>query len=268
MFTLPAESPRQRTSRRSRGVDAATDGPLSAAADWTPSRRALLFGAGGAVAAGAAGALGTGAFGDDRDDGDGDAAGDPVSTAPTPPTPGDHRYATMGTGDAGLTVTYFGNWKCPHCAEFSAGFLQTLLTEYVVTGEVAVQFRNLTWTDGEPFLGADGPAAARAGLAVWNVDPGSYWAYHELVMGDQPPPEQTWATADHLVALAEEAGVSDPEIVRAAIEEGAYEERLRATTDAASAAGIRGVPMLVVGDTVVSPFAEESVRKAIDRRLN
>ena len=256
----PSSSSSDRASRRA--TDAAADGTVSAVADRALSRRALLVGAGSAVVSGGAGALTTGAIGDDHDDGSAPA----LSAAPTP-TQGDHRYATMGTGDAELTLTYFGNWKCPHCATFSDGLLRTLLAEYVTTGDVALRFRNLTWTDGEPFLGSDGPTAARAGLAVWNVDPESYWSYHELVMRDQRSPGTTWATTDHLVALAHEAGVSDPEILRAAVEQEAYERRLRATGDAAAAAGIGGVPTLVVGDTALSPFAETSVRRAIDREL-
>lgn len=233
------------------------------------SRRRLLFAVGAATIAG----LAVGSTVLDR----GDSAGGPgsgaptdstggsggVANAPVPAAPDEYRYAMTATADSAPVVTYFGSWKCPYCAQFSTGFLAQIVTDYVQPGEIALEFRDLAYINGEPFLGPDAPAAGRAGLAVWNTDPDSYWPYHEYVFRNQPPESDRWATADNLVAFARESGVSDPGAVRTAVQENEYEDSLQATTDAATGVGIQGTPTLVVNGTTVSPFDEEKTRRLI-----
>lgn len=189
----------------------------------------------------------------------------PVTTAPIPDDPGSFDYATMGTGD-GPTVTYFGNWKCPFCAEFSRGFLGDIVTDYVEPGTLDLRYRALSYFGDRPFLGPDAPRAARAGLAVWNVDPEAYWPYHELVMANQPPESQEWATVDRLAAYAEAAGVSDVDTVRSETEADTYESLVSDTSDAASEAGVESTPSLVIGDSTINPLGDESrVRSLLDQ---
>jgi len=170
----------------------------------------------------------------------------------------------MGPTD-GPVITYYGNWKCPYCAQFSTGFLEDIVSEYVEPGDVAVEYRALTYINGSPFLGPDAPRASRAGLAVWNTDPSSYWRYHELVMANQPPESQQWATTEKLMRFVSEAGVSDTETVRSDIESESYSEALEATTPAANEVGISSTPALRIGDEIVNPLQDEQrVRELIE----
>jgi protein-disulfide isomerase len=233
------------------------------------TRRTFLTGAGLAGVCGLAGCV---SFGGGSD---GTPAGTPppgaVTGAPIPDDPSSADYATAGTGSDPV-ITYFGNWKCPFCANFATGEadqavlpLGTIVADYVEPGDVSLRYRGLAYgSDGQPFLGSDAPRATRAGLAVWTVDPGSYWNYHEHVMANQPPEGETWATTDRMVSFAEDAGVSPTADVRAAIESGQFEERVRATTEAASAAGVSGTPTLVIDGETHSPFDPESTRQALD----
>lgn len=188
----------------------------------------------------------------------------PVAGAPIPDDPGEHTYATMGTG--GRLVTYFGNWKCPNCAEFSTGFLRDIVKEYVEPGDVHLRFRGVAYfPDGSPWLGPDAPRAARAGLAVWNVDPASYWPYHEQVFAEQPPENEEWATVDRLMKLAHVAGVDDVSDVREQVESREYENSLQSTADAAED-HIEGVPTLLIGgETVVPTNDQERTRELLAR---
>lgn len=241
------------------------------------SRRAVLGGLAGAstALAGCTGLLG--GDGNDGSPGGGETSGggspspapleSAAAKAPVPGNAGDRTYATMGTG--GKAVTYFGNWKCPYCAEFAVGSsqvlsLSTIVSEYVQPGDVQLTYRGLAYAEGEPFLGPDAPRATRAGLSVWAREPESYWPYHEYVMANQPSEEETWATTDRLVTLAEEANVSATEGLRADIENGKYEQAVRANTQAFNDAGAQGTPNLVIGDSVYNPFEAEKTRSALD----
>lgn len=215
------------------------------------SRRRVLVAGGSSLTTVLAGCSGS-SNGDDSTD-----TGGSVASVPLPPSPSEYRYAVMGTGDADLTVTYFGSWKCPYCAQFSSGFLGQLAEDYVGPGKIAIEFRNMAYINGQPFLGPDAPAAGRAGLAVWNNDPPSYWAYHEHVLQNQPPEDEQWATADELVSFAEAAGVSDPSVIRTAIDQQKYGDPLHATGDAAAEAGVEGAPTLVIDGTTINPLGNE-----------
>lgn len=221
------------------------------------SRRRVLAASAGLAATAVAGCLGV--LG-----GSGEAPSGPVSTAPLPDDPAAHDYAVMGSADA-PEITYYGNWKCPFCAQFATGFMGDVVTDYVEPGDVRLRFRAMAYGGGgEPFLGPDAVTAARAGLAVWNAEPESYWPFHETVFANQPPEGREWATADRLVGFAETAGVESTDAIRAAIDEGRYQSRIEATTTDAFDAGVQGTPTLVVGGSAVSPFEEGQTRDAIE----
>jgi protein-disulfide isomerase len=236
--------------------DLAASGEFAAAVGSIPRRWLLL--AGGTVAGGGvlAGLL--------LGDGTGRDSVEPIADVPLPSTPDAHQYAIMGSTESAPVVTYFGNWKCPYCAQFSTGFFRNLVSEYVRPGKIAIEYRNLTYLGGEPFLGPDAPAAARAGLAVWANEPGAYWAFHDHVFANQPPERRAWATADRLASFAEAAGVSDPGVIRTAIRNRRYESALRDTTRAAQASGVTGTPTLVADGRAVSALDRSSVRSLLD----
>jgi protein-disulfide isomerase len=216
---------------------------------------------------GATAATLSGCFGGGSEAPTGTVPSSPVVSAPLPGTPSEYTYAAMGDGDAPVTATYFGNWKCPFCADFSTGGLGELVTDYVETGDVVLRYRALAYVGDQAFLGPDAPRAARAGLAVWNVEPETYWAFHEYVMANQPPESKEWATTDTLVTMAGDAGVSDPEAVRDALENDDYQQPVSRTTTAAENAGVEGTPALVVGDRVVNPLETEAARELLDDAL-
>jgi protein-disulfide isomerase len=173
----------------------------------------------------------------------------------------DYEYARIGADDATATITYFGSYKCPHCASFNAGMFSELLTEYVEPGELAIVYRNLSYFGGGTFLGSDAPAPGHAGLAVYNNEPDVYLDYHDLIFERQDSGGQ-W-TADRLAELADEVGMSDPGIVRTAVTERQYIDALEATDRAARDSGVDATPTLLIDGTAVQP-SPGNVRPAID----
>jgi protein-disulfide isomerase len=223
------------------------------------TRRSVLRGAAGVGTATFAGCLGGG---------DADAGSDVVAAAPLPSDPESHTYPVMGVD--GPAITYYGNWKCPVCAEFSTGServlaLGTIVSDYIESDRLRLRYRSLSYRpNGEPFLGADAVRAARAGLAVWDTEPESFWPFYETVMANQPPESDTWATTDRLLEFAETAGVGSLEAVREALEDGRYQQAVRDSAEAARSAGISGTPQLVIDGSIYSPFKSTETRDALD----
>lgn len=169
----------------------------------------------------------------------------------------EYSYATKGNGDESV-VTYIGNWKCPVCKRFSTGPMQKIFTDYVEPGKLSLRFRALAYKLGTetPWLGPDAPRAARAGLVVWNIEPESYWPYHEHVFENQPPESDTWATTDRLVEFASAAGVEQTEKLKTQIEAGKYEAPVKQTTVFAEEVGLRGTPSLLIDGELVNPIGD------------
>ncbi|WP_323191226.1 thioredoxin domain-containing protein [Halostella sp. PRR32] len=189
-----------------------------------------------------------------------------AGTAPGPDDPGQYEYATMGSADATATATVYGNWKCPHTQTFVLEQLDGIVAEFVRSEDIALEFRFLGYRSGEPFLGSDAPRAARAGLAVWNADPANYWAYLAYVFENQPQEQYEWAQRDFLEQLAEEAGVRGVSQIGRALDDDAYASAVRATTDAASDAGVSTVPRVVVDGDVTAPTVDlDETRAQLER---
>jgi protein-disulfide isomerase len=223
--------------------DRLSDGGVGAAVSGLP-RRYFLVAGGAAVTAGLAG------FGAVLNSQSGGTSDEPANTVD------DYEYARIGSADAAATITYFGSYKCPICAQFGAGLFQDLRRDYVDPGDLAILYRNVSYFNGRPFLGSDAPNAGHAGLAVYNNEPESYLDFHEYIFENQPPESQRWATADQLATFASEAGVSNTDVVRTAVEENRYRNALQATASAASDAGLRGTPSLLVDGTLFNPLGD------------
>lgn len=220
-------------------------GGVGAALGEVPRRYVLL--AGGTVAAGGI-AAGGAMFAD------GLGGGDVVTDA---------AYARFGDGDAGATITYYGSYKCGFCADFSTGFLRDLIEEYVESGSLEIVYRNVSYLDGQPFLGSDGPAAGSAGLAVYDNEPESWRDFHDHVFENQPSEGRAWATPDQLASFAADSGVEDTDAVETAARENRYRPVLEDTDTAARDAGVEGTPTLVIDGTAINPLADESRTKTL-----
>lgn len=172
----------------------------------------------------------------------------------TVPLPDDRSgYARMGAPDASATATLYGNWKCPYTQEFVLNQLPTVVDEFVATGDLALEFRALAYQSGEPFLGPDAPRAARAGLAVWDLDPKSYWSYFAHVFANQPQERHEWAQPSLLLRFAEASGVQGRAQLSRSIRAGTYGGMVHSTTRAAAKLGITTVPRIVADGRVTAP---------------
>lgn len=218
----------------------------------TSTRRRFLASAGAAATATLAGCFGGGS--DVPDDPPPET---PISTVSIPETPSDYTYETMGSGDD-PTVVYYANWKCPACATFSNDLMEDLVETYVEPGDVTLVHRAIGYGgDGSPALGDDAPRISRAGIALWHIEPESFWPYYKLVMANQPSAQQEWGTTETLVEFAETAGVGAVDEFRDAVAADEFDDDVRETSNAAGADGVGGTPWLVVGDDSFNPLEDE-----------
>lgn len=170
---------------------------------------------------------------------------DAIVNTPIPSSNSD--YPTAGTGE--LKVTYFGSMKCPACAQFEEQYALDFFENYIGERDVRFEYQNLSYFNGDQFLGADAPRIGNADLAVWNNDPDSYWAFHDYVYQNQPSESGRWGTIENLRNFMEGAGVSNIQTILEEVNNRKYEELLVQADTNAVQAGVEGTPSIVIGDS-------------------
>jgi protein-disulfide isomerase len=104
----------------------------------------------------------------------------PPATATAAPTqaaatasgrPGPDLLQSQGNPQAKVTLTVFEDFQCPICLRFTNEVEPTLLKEYVATGKVRYQFRQL------PFLGKESGLAALGARCAAKQE--RFWQFHD-----------------------------------------------------------------------------------------
>jgi len=140
------------------------------------------------------------------------------------------RQPTLGDPDAPVLLVEFAEFYCPFCAEFAWETFPKIQEEYIATGRVRYEFRNLV-VHGDAAL-----LAAVAGECAH--DQGGFWPYLDRLFAAVFPGRNLYRHEEldvaALVRLAEEVGLDREEFARclegyAAHREGCREELTRCT---------------------------------------
>ncbi len=153
---------------------------------------------------------------------------------------------------ARVTVVEFFDYKCPYCA-VTNDWMQGVIADH--GDQVRVVLKEF------PVLGAESVEAARAALAVWDIQPDGYLTFHEAMMTASGP-----LPSDRIDTLAEASGV-DVAAMRAAMEDESVGERISEVRALAREIGITGTPFFVIGQEVVPGADVAALERALEAAL-
>ena len=164
----------------------------------------------------------------------------PEDAAPSSTCPIDDRRdpndpMAVGAVDAPIVLHEWTDFRCPYCGLFSRDTLPTILTEYVDTGDVRIEFHDAALVGGENSI--EIAAAARAAGTQER-----YLAYLMAVYERQEATDNAELSTEDMVTLGEAAGVPDLEQLRHDIEAGTHLAAVRDATSQAQQFGVSGVP--------------------------
>ena len=170
------------------------------------------------------------------------------------------RDIVLGEADAPVTVVEYASFTCPHCARFHEEVFPALKEEYVDTGRVRFEYREVYFDRYGLWAGM----VARCG-----GDDDSYLAVTDLVYENQ----REWTegapaqVVEALRAIGVEAGI-EGEAIDACLEDGPMAEALVATYEAnAQADGIRATPSFLIDGELVANMPLDEFREALDEAL-
>ncbi len=144
----------------------------------------------------------------------------------------------LGRTDAPVRLVEFADLQCPICREYALQTLPQLVQDYVRTGKVRMEFRNLS------FLGDDSVTAGRAAAAAAKQD--KLWNFADVLYFNQGEENSGYVTPSFVDRINKAAGVSSAE-ADAFAKSDASKEPLGAADTLASQYGVNATPTILVG---------------------
>jgi protein-disulfide isomerase len=195
-----------------------------------------------------------------------DAAASPSSDASaneTPDASSDTSTGTvhaLGAADAPVTVIEWADYQCPFCGEFARDIQPQMIEEYVNSGQVRFEFRDLA------FLGDESVQAAEAAWCAGDQD--KFWEFHDTLFSNQNGENQGAFADERLVEMASKLGL-DMTAFESCFNGKTYESDILALQDDASSQGVNQTPTLFInGEKLVGVENYNEFRDSIETALN
>jgi protein-disulfide isomerase len=144
----------------------------------------------------------------------------------------------LGKPDAPVRLVEFADLQCPICREYALQSLPTLVQDYVRTGKVRMEFRNLS------FLGPDSVTAGRAAAAA--AQQNKLWNFTDVLYYNQGDENSGYVTSEFVDRMNKAAGVDSAKADEYAASE-ASKEPLAAANTLANQFGVDATPTILVG---------------------
>jgi protein-disulfide isomerase len=176
---------------------------------------------------------------------------------------------TLGDPKAPLTMQYFGDLECPVCQAFTLGVIPTLVSKYVRTGKLKIEYRSLETATREPETFKTQQVAALAAGKQHHM-----WDYIELFYHEQGTEDSGYVTEGYLQKLAQQVPGLNLAAWSGARNEPAFSAEVTSDQQAATQAGFTGTPSFLLGKSdSLQPFQPSSFSEpapyltAIDKLL-
>lgn len=149
---------------------------------------------------------------------------------------------TLGFDGAPITVIEYSDFQCPYCGIFARDIQPQLIEQYVDTGRVRFEWRNM------PIFGRFSQEAALGSLCA--DDQNAFWPYHDAVYETVGNLSQSEKNVDTLVKIAGSLDLDTKEF-RACIEDGRHFERVRTDYEEGRSLGLTGTPSFMANGILV-----------------
>jgi protein-disulfide isomerase len=152
----------------------------------------------------------------------------------------------VGDANAPVTITEYGDFQCPVCAELHQRWEPTL-ERLMQQGKVKFELVGLAYLDRGTTESLRSAAAATCA-----ADAGKFLEYYNALYNGQSGTENSgFLTNAQLLSFGRSAGITDPAFARC-VSSGRYIGWVTKNTDAASRRGVTGTPTVLVNGKVIS----------------
>ena len=180
-----------------------------------------------------------------------------AATAPDSSIPVDG--LTIGSPDAPVKLTEYGDYQCPYCAQFAADGFPPLLNEYIASGKVQFTYVPMS------FLGDESVRAVEAALCA--NDQGEFWTMHDTIYKNHSGENQGAFSDDRLRTMAELSGL-EMTAFNSCMADNTHKDDVAAYAAQAQAAGVDSTPSLSLNGAKAISFTNwNALKEQIDALL-
>ncbi|MGW5388378.1 DsbA family protein [Nocardia sp. NPDC003963] len=177
---------------------------------------------------------------------------------PVPAVATDNGAVRVGQPDAKATVRIVADMQCPVCKRFEADHAELLSTS-VADGTAAVEYNIVGYLDKMSSTEYS-TRAANASYCVADTGTDKYQDWLKLMFQQQPPEGGAGLTDEQLIAIAQQAGYTDPTVADC-ITDRKYDGFVAAKSKESLAEGIDGTPTVFVNGEQVKLTVDASGQK-------
>jgi len=166
----------------------------------------------------------------------------------------------LGPQDAKVKIVEYASFTCSHCANFHADVYPQLKAEYIDTGKVRFEYREVYFDRYGLWAGM----IARCGgeMRYFGITDMIFKTQSEWVVGDTPA-----TVAENLKTIGRTAGLEDA-AMDACLQDSAMAEAMIAHYETNFAAdGIQGTPTFMINGTKHSNMSYDEMKTLIDAEL-
>lgn len=165
---------------------------------------------------------------------------------------------SLGRADAPVTMTIWSDFQCPACQLLAREVEPRLVTEYVATGKLRLEYRDMI------VIGAESLAAAGASRCA--EEQGRFWDYHGVLFANMLRENSGGITRERLVAMADALHLEAPAF--ASCLDGGHNAALVEAESATGLSRFNSTPTLDFGTTVIRGVpAWDSLSAQIDQLI-
>jgi protein-disulfide isomerase len=171
----------------------------------------------------------------------------------------------LGNPKAPVRFVEFADLQCPFCREYALNTMPVLVQDYVRTGKMRMEFRDLA------FIGKDSEKAGRWAAAAGQQ--GKLWNFSDIFYFNQGQENTGYVTDKFLAKIAKAAGV-DPVKAKAYADTPAADQPRQVATALAQRYDVTSTPTFMVGrrggglaKVPAAPTDTNTLKAAIDGQL-
>lgn len=150
----------------------------------------------------------------------------------------------LGAPTAPVTLQYFGDLECPICRQFTEGALPGVITKWVKTGKLRIEYRSLETATREPEIFRTQQVAA---LAAGKQN--KMWNFVELFYKEQGEEGTEYVTEEYLRKLATSVPGLNLSQWSSARQDTKLANQVEEDAQAANQNGFNGTPSFTIGHT-------------------
>lgn len=189
----------------------------------------------------------------------------------TPMTALETHGGLLGNPDAPVTLQIYADYQCPHCRAFHIAIEPQLIADYVVPGEIRLEFIDFPvigiksiqdWNNDEK----ESVQAAEATMCAAEQD--AFMMYREALYTGDLKPNSGVLSDENLGRIADNLGL-DADALSSCLASGRYEEAIVSQALAALEAGVQQTPSMAIdGEIIVIPQSGyEGLQATLDEAI-